>query len=106
MEVDHDALVTATTERQSYWLLAMKAARKAGRRNAGRGRRQGSGRRTIRAQTTWAAKMKAQLTLGTREVEQSLEGWGEAILPRKSKRRSRAGESAALKSNKRYRNPD
>ena len=106
VEVDHDELVTATTERQSYWLLAMKAARKAGRRNAGRGQRQGSGRRTVRAQKTWAAKMKAQLTLGTREVEQSLEGWGEAVRPRISKRKSRAGESAALKSNKRYRNPD
>ena len=50
--------------------------------------------------------MKAQLTLGTREVEQALEGWGEAMLPRKVKRKSRAGESEALKSNKRYHNLD
>ncbi len=40
VEVDHDELVTATTERQSYWLRAMKAARKASQRNAGRGQRQ------------------------------------------------------------------
>ncbi len=84
----------------------MKSVGEADRRNAGRERRQGSGRQTVRAKRTWAAKMKAQLTLKTREVEQSLEGWGEAIRPRKSKQKSGAGESAALKSNKRYCNPD
>ena len=43
VEVDPAELFNATVERQSYWLLAMKAARKAGRRMAGRGLRQGLG---------------------------------------------------------------
>ena len=106
VEVDPDELINATTERRSYWLIAMKAARRAGRRIRGNGRRQGSGRQAKRKRQRWADKMKAQLTLGTREVERSIEGWGEAQQPRKNKRKSRAGESAALKSNKRYRKPD
>ena len=106
VEVDPDELINATTERQSYWLLAMKAARRAGRRAAGRGKRQGSGRRAELRRQRWKDKMKRQLTLGTREVESAIEGWGEATPPKTSKRKSRARESATLKSNKRYRKPD
>ena len=106
VEVDPAKLFNATVERQSYWLLAMKAARKAGRRMAGRGHRQGLGRRAKERRWVWAAKMKRQLTLGTQEVERSLEGWGEAEQPKRGKRRSRAGESAALWSNKSHRHLD
>ena len=47
LEIDFSAMANATTERQSYWILAMKAPRKAGRR-AGtlRGRR---GRKALRS---------------------------------------------------------
>ena len=106
VEVDPDELINATTERRSYWLIAMKAARRAGRRIRGNGRRQGSGRQAKRKRQRWADKMKAQLTLGTHKVERSIEGWGEAQQPKTNKRKSRAGELAALKSNKRYRKPD
>ena len=106
VEVDPAELFNATVERQSYWLLAMKAARKAGRRMASNGHRQGLGRRAVKRRKAWTAKMKCQLTLGTQEVERSLEGWGEAGQPTRNRRRSRAGESAALRSNKRYRYPD
>ena len=53
-----------------------------------------------------ADKMKAQLTVGTREVERSTEGWGEAQQPKTNKRKSRVGESTALKLNKWHRKPD
>ena len=45
IEVDPDEIVNATSERQSYWLLAMEAARKTGRRRAKRGRCTGTGTR-------------------------------------------------------------
>ena len=106
MEVDQDELINATAERRLYWLMAMKATRRAGRRIGGNGRRQGSERRAKRKRQRWADKMKAQLTLGTREVERSIKGWGEAQQPKTNKRKSRAGELAALKSNKRYRKLD
>lgn len=106
VEVDPAELFNATVERQSYWLLTMKAARKAGRTMASNGHRQGLGRRAVKHRKAWASKMKCQLTLGTQEVERLLERWGEAGQPTRSRRRSRAGESAALRSNKRYRNPD
>ena len=85
----------------------MEAARKAGRRMAGRGRRTGTGKRAEAKRKRWNSKMKAQLTVSTREAEKATEGWGDDTdPPKKSRRRSRAGGSAMLKSNKRYRKPD
>ena len=106
LEIDPEEIMDTTSHRQSYWLLAMKAARCAGRRTAGRGLRQGTGKRAKERRRAWNNKMRDQLTLDTRVAEQAAEEWGREAIPKTTKRRSRAGESAALKSNKRYRNPD
>ena len=45
LEIDPEEIMDTTSHCQSYWLLAMKAARCAGRRTAGRGLRQGTGKR-------------------------------------------------------------
>ena len=55
---------------------------------------------------TWNKKMRDQLTLDTRDSEPAVEEWGKEVMPKTTKRRSRAGELAALKPNKRYQNPD
>ena len=104
VEVDPAELFNATVERQLYWLLTMEAARKAGNRRAGRGHRQGLGRKAEERRRVWTAKMKCQLTLVTQEVKRSLEGWGKAEQPKRSRRRSRAGESAEC--GKKNRHPD
>ena len=106
MEVDPNEILGASHDHQTYWLLAMKAATKAGRRVAGRGRRQGTGKRATEGRRRWNRKMTAQLTLGTKEIEQEARRWERAITQKVTKRRSRAGESAALKSNKRCKYSD
>ena len=100
LKIDPEEIMYSISHRQSYWLLAMKAARCAGRRTAGRGLRQGTGKRAKERRRAWNNKMRDQLTLDTRVSEQAAEEWGREAIPKTTKRRSRAGESAALKSNK------
>ena len=107
IEIDPDEIVNATSEHRSYWLLAMKAARKAGRIMTGRGRRTGTGKQADSKRKRRNTKMKAELTLSIRETEKATKKWGDDTdPPKKSRRRSRAGELAMLKSNKRYRKPN
>ena len=84
----------------------MKAARCAERRTARKGVHQGMGKREKENRKSWNKKMSNQLTLNTIVSEQVAEEWGREAIPKTTKRTPRAGELAALKSNKRYRNPD
>ena len=106
LDTDLEETMDTTSHRQSYWLLAMKAARCVGRRTAGRGLRQGTGKRAKERRKAWNNKLRDQLTLDTRVAEQAAEEWGREIIPKTPKKRSRPGESAATKSKKQYRIPD
>ena len=100
LEIDPEEIMDTTSHRQSYWLLATKAARCTGRRTAGRGLRQGTGKRAKECRRAWNNKMRDQLTLDTRVAEQTAEEWGREAIPKTIKRHSWAGVSAALKSKK------
>ena len=45
----------------------------------------------------WNNRIRKQILLGTREAEQGAKGWGTEVMPKTTKRRSRAGDSATLK---------
>ena len=49
LELDHSAMYNASYEEQAYWVLAMKAAQRAGRRAAASKRARDCSRRTILA---------------------------------------------------------
>ncbi len=48
LELDYSALFNASLERQSYWVLAMKSARRAGKRDATASKRRGRSQRKLR----------------------------------------------------------
>ena len=87
LEIDPDEIMDSTTYCQSYWLLAMKAARRVGRRAEGKGLRQGMGRRLNESRKAWNKKMWDQLTLNTRDTERAAEEWGKEVMPKTTKRR-------------------
>ena len=76
LEVDFAALSRAPSDQQEYWVLAVKAARKAGRRRAVSTYQR---RRTERAQR-WSKRIPprrarpSRLSLGTMEIEQEIDG--------------------------------
>jgi hypothetical protein len=49
LELDYSALFNTSLERQSYWVLAMKAARRAGKQDAKLSKRRGRSQRKPRA---------------------------------------------------------
>jgi hypothetical protein len=51
-KLDYSALYNASLERQSYWVLAMKAARRAGKRDATASKRRGRSQRKLRAKVS------------------------------------------------------
>jgi hypothetical protein len=54
LELDYSALFNASLERQSYWVLAMKAACHAGKQDATAFKRRGHSQRKLRAKaSTW-----------------------------------------------------
>jgi hypothetical protein len=52
LELDYSALYNASLERQSYWVLAMKAACRAGKRDATASKRRGRSQRKLRAKAS------------------------------------------------------
>ena len=97
LEIEPEEIMDSTSQHQAYWFLAMKAVQCAGGRTAGRGICQGTGKRAKERRKAWNNKMRDQLTLDTRVSEQAAEEWGREAIPKTTKRRSRAGESAAMK---------
>jgi hypothetical protein len=52
LELDYSALFNASLERQSYWVLAMKAARRAGKQDAAASKCRGRSQRKLRAKAS------------------------------------------------------
>lgn len=111
LEVDHAALEGASLDRQAYWVLAVEAAKGAGRVAVSprAGRRQAatrggtSGRRSKRQRFICSPQLKR--ALGGLEVEQEIQrdfGHRPRRVPRKQ---SGAGDDLTMASNKRRR-PD
>jgi len=100
LELDHSALYKATYEEQAYWILAMKAARRAGRRAALSNRARGRSRRRI-----MAATQGKRLRYNFRALEEQM---GYEIRGQKPgrKRPHLTSVSASIGSNKRLRKPD
>ena len=100
LELDHSALYKASYETQAYWVLALKAARRAGRRTAGGRRLRG---RTHRRRL--AASKVPRPRYDFREVlEQMAYELGRQAPTRKRPHPSSVAVSAG--SNKRQRKPD
>ena len=76
LEVHTDRIIGASYERQSYWLLAMNMAWRAGRRIASRPGRQGRSVRTTMSRKEWKKMLKEQKSMGTRETKLGAEVWG------------------------------
>ncbi len=100
LELDHSAMYKATYEEQAYWILAMKAARRAGRRAALSNRARGRSRRRI-----MAATQGKRLRYNFRALEEQM---GYEICGQKPgrKRPHLTSVSASIGSNKRLRKPD
>ena len=88
LELDHSAMYNASYEEQAYWVLALKAARRAGRRAATSKRAQGCSQRT-----RLAANRETRIGYNFR----ALEG---------HKRPHLTSVSASIGSNKRLQKPD
>ena len=99
LEIGGDKILNSTREKQAHWIMAVKAARKVGRRVVGRKARHRKGNRATASRRKWKERVNKQNHLGTKETREEAEGWGLEETPRKSRRRGRAGE-AALVSNK------
>jgi hypothetical protein len=100
LELDHSAMYKATYEEQAYWILAMKAARRAGRRAALSNRARGRSRRRIKAATHGK-----RIRYNFRALEEQM---GYEIRGQKPgrKRPHLTSVSASIGSNKRLRKPD
>ena len=101
LEMDFETLYDSTFEKQSYWVRAMKAARRAGRRTAALLTNRGASHRRR------AAKRRAlKPVVDNSELEKQLSIEMGLIPPPARRRPHPAGEEAKLKSNKRYKKPD
>ena len=100
LELDHSAMYKASYEEQAYWILAMKAARRAGRRAATSKRARGRSRRTI-----LAANREKRIRYNFRALEDKM---GYELRGQKPgrKRPHLTSVSASIGSNKRLRKPD
>jgi hypothetical protein len=101
LEMDFDSLYDASYEKQSYWVRAMQAARKAGRRTAGLLTNRGASHRRRAAQ-----RRALKPVIDNSELEKQLSIELGLIPPTTRRRPHPAGEEAQLKSNKRYKKPD
>ena len=115
LEFDYDRLQSSNVELQQYWVLAMKSARRAGRRVASRGAR------ARRLDETRRHRISRRARLGVLDVEMQirqdglqhgatlLDEWRLAPLHENSPSEQQVHPSsiqARLKSNKRMRKPD
>jgi hypothetical protein len=100
LELDYSTLYNALLERQSYWVLAMLAAQRAGKQEATAARRMGRTQRRLKAK--WLSQ-KPRYNF-SREVTRLQHELGITSL---SKRKLRTGKTdIACTSNKRLRKPD
>jgi hypothetical protein len=104
LEIDFTTLAASTLQNQSYWLLAIKAARRAGRRAAQRRRVTGEGARA-HCLANRPSGQGPPLSHHTLEVEHDIERDHRQHLQRTNKRKSLRAEEANLPSTKRL-HPD
>jgi hypothetical protein len=100
LEIDFTTLAASTLQNQSYWLLAVKAARRAGRRAARRRRVIGEGARSRRLAHR-SDRRGPPLSLRTLEVEHDIERDHGQRPHQTNKRKSLRAEEADLPSTKR-----
>jgi hypothetical protein len=100
LEIDHSAMYTASYEDQSYWVLAMKAARRAGRRATISRRARGRSQRS-RSAATWEKRLRYDFSGLEAEMTYDLRGHTPS-----RKRPHLTSVSASVGSNKRLRKPD
>ena len=67
LEFDFDKLCEANLEQQQYWVFAIKAARKVGRRTAK------SGRRALRVRAAFSKSQSRRQRMGINDVERQVE---------------------------------
>lgn len=109
LEVDYSSLLRASFERQSYWVMAMKAARRAGRRAAVRRSREGASdrRRNLRLQQQRRQRQVAQRpVVNTTAVERQILEDTVQVSRTTRRRPHPASIEFAYPSNKRLRKPD
>ena len=101
LEMDFDSLYRTSFEKQSYWVVAMKAAHRAGRRTK-------LLRRRRRASTARRAKKQRHTrpTLDNARVMRQIQEEQGKCLPTTRRRPHPASIEAQLKSNKRLKHPD
>ena len=103
LEMDFDGLYRSSFERQSYWVRAMKAARRAGRRAAHlRRRRNALGRRHRLSRRGRPPRP----TLTTMELDQQIREDNNLQLATTRRRPHPSAIEAEYASNKRYKKPD
>ena len=73
LEIYPEEIIDSTSHWQSYWLLAMKAARCAWGRTAGKGIFQGTRKQAKENEKAWNENMRDQLTLNTSVSAQAVE---------------------------------
>ena len=104
LELDYSDLYNALFERQSYWVLAMKAAHRAGRRAHVRQQASRTTRRRHSRNLNDRTNRRApryDFTNDDTRMEREL-----GLLPKRNKRMSACATEAASASNKRLRKPD
>ena len=102
LELDYSDLYNSTFEHQSYWVLAMKAARRAGRRAKARqqGPRKTRRPHSLKDRTNRRAPCYDFTNDDTRMAREL------GLIPKHNKRKSACATDATNASNKRLRNPD
>jgi hypothetical protein len=100
LELDYSALYNASLERQLYWVLAMKAACRAGKRDEKLSKRRGRSQRKMRAKLS-TRKPKYDFSQDKSQLQQEL---GVSNSSRQQSLNSQTGVDCA--SNKRLRKPD
>ena len=100
LELDHSAMYKASYKEQAYWILAMKAAQRAGRRTAMSNRTRGRSRLTV-----MAANQEKRIRYNFRALEDKM---GYELHGQKPgrKRPHLTSVLASIGSNKRLRKPD
>ena len=72
LKIDFNTLADSSTTKQTYWLYAIKAARRAGRRVVATLRRRGAGANARRLAARMGRRTRPALSLGTLEVEHAI----------------------------------
>ena len=104
LELDYSELYNSSFENQSYWVLAMKAARRAGLRENHLRRRYSRKRRSIPGTLSGRPKRhrpRFDFTQANEQMECEL-----GLIPRHNKRAQQSATDATNSSNKRLRKPD